>query len=40
VIKREVWVNSRIDKLLGFEQHAIRGHKQMQVQMDLGLVVM
>jgi hypothetical protein len=33
-------VNSRIDKLLGFERHSIRGQRKMKVRMGLGLAVM
>jgi hypothetical protein len=33
-------VNSRIDKLLGFERHSIRGQNKKQVRRGLGLVVM
>jgi hypothetical protein len=33
-------VNSRVDKLLGFERHSIRGQRKMTVRMGLGLVVM
>ena len=33
-------VNSRIDLLLGFEQHTIRGHRKMKLRMGLALVVM
>jgi hypothetical protein len=33
-------VNSRIDKLLCFERHSIRGQRKMKVRMGLGLAVM
>lgn len=33
-------VNSRIDNVLGFERHTIRGLKKMQARMGLALVVM
>ena len=33
-------VNSRVDQLLGFEHHNIRGHKKMKVRLSLALVVM
>jgi hypothetical protein len=33
-------VNSRIDKLLGFERHSIRGQPKMKMRMGLGLLVM
>lgn len=33
-------VNSRIDRLLGFEQHTIRGLAKMTMRVTLGLVVM
>jgi hypothetical protein len=33
-------VNSRIDKLLGFERHSIRGQRKMKVHMGLGPAVM
>jgi hypothetical protein len=33
-------VNSRIDKLLCFERHSIRGQRRMKVRMGLGLAVM
>jgi hypothetical protein len=33
-------VNSRIDKLLGFERHSIRGQRKMKVRMGLGVAVM
>jgi len=33
-------VNSRIDQLLGFEHHTIRGKKKMKLRMGLALVVM
>jgi hypothetical protein len=32
--------SSRIDKLLGFERHSIRGQRKMKVRMGLGLAVM
>ena len=42
-----VWVrwsgstpDSRIDKLLCFERHSIRGQRKMKVRMGLGLAVM
>jgi hypothetical protein len=33
-------VNSRVDQLLGFEHHNIRGQKKMQVRLSMALVVM
>lgn len=33
-------VNSRLDNVFGFERHFIRGHKKMQVRMNLALIVM
>jgi hypothetical protein len=33
-------VNSRVDQLLGFEHHNIRGQKKMKVRLSLALVVM
>jgi hypothetical protein len=33
-------VNSRVDKLLGFEHHTIRGQAKMEMRMGLALVVM
>ena len=33
-------VNSRVDLLLGFERHFIRGLAKMEMRMTLGLVVM
>lgn len=33
-------VNSRIDRVLGFEQHTIRGQKKMTVRLTLALAVM
>jgi hypothetical protein len=33
-------VNSRIDRVLGFEEHFIRGHAKMETRVTLGLVVM
>lgn len=33
-------VNSRVDRVLGFEEHFIRGQAKMEAQVTLGLVVM
>ena len=33
-------VNARIDRVLGFEEHFIRGHKKMQTRVTLSLIVM
>lgn len=33
-------VNSRLDRVLGFEQHTIRGQAKMETRVGLGLVVM
>jgi hypothetical protein len=33
-------VSSRIDKVLGFERHSIRGQPKMKMRMGLGLAVM
>jgi hypothetical protein len=33
-------VNSRLDQVLGFERHFIRGQAKMQVRVTLALVVM
>ncbi|MGH8647305.1 MAG: transposase [Gammaproteobacteria bacterium] len=33
-------VNSRIDRVLGFEQHTIRGLKKMEVRVGIGLIVL
>lgn len=33
-------VNSRIDQVLGFEHHNIRGQDKMEMRVTLGLVVM
>ena len=33
-------VNSRIDRVLGFEEHFIRGQKKMKGRLGLALIVM
>jgi len=33
-------VNSRIDRVLGFEQHTIRGLKKMEARVGIALVVL
>ena len=33
-------VNSRIDQVLGFEHHTIRGYSKMKMRVTLALVVM
>ena len=33
-------VNSRLDRVLGFEQHTIRGMKKMQARVGIALIVL